>query len=34
MTGYIRKFESNTTMSFNISNKQLFKKVKSTMEKS
>ena len=23
MTGYVRKFESNTTMSFNISNKKL-----------
>ena len=26
MTGYVRKFEVNTTMSFNISNKQLLKK--------
>ena len=26
MTGYVRKFEGNTTMSFKISNKQLFKK--------
>ena len=26
MTGYVRKFEGNTTMSFKISNKQLLKK--------
>ena len=26
MTGYVRKFESNTTMSFKISDKQLLKK--------
>ena len=26
MTGYVRTFESNTTMSFKISNKQLLKK--------
>ena len=25
MTGYVRKFEANTTMSFNIINKQLLK---------
>ena len=34
MTGYVRKFEDNTTMSFKISNKQLLKKVQSEMEKS
>ena len=26
MTGYVRKFEGNTTMSFKISNRQLLKK--------
>ena len=26
MTGYVRKFEGNTTMSFNISNKKMLKK--------
>ena len=26
MTGYVRKFEGNTTISFQISDKQLFKK--------
>ena len=26
MTGYVRKFEGNTTMSFKISNKQMLKK--------
>ena len=26
MTGYVRKFEGNTTMSFKINNKQLLKK--------
>ena len=26
MTGYVRKFESNTTMSFKISDKKLLKK--------
>ena len=26
MTGYVRKFEGNTTMSFEINNKQLLKK--------
>ena len=26
MTGYVRKFEGNTTMSFKLSNKQLLKK--------
>ena len=34
MTGYIRKFEGNTTMSVKISDKQLLKKVQSNMEKS
>ena len=27
MTGYVRKFEGNTTMSFKISDKQLLKKI-------
>ena len=26
MTGYVKKFDSNVTMSFNINDKQLFKK--------
>ena len=26
MTGYVRKFERNTTMSFNISNKKMLKR--------
>ena len=30
MTGYVRKFKGNTTMSFKISDKQFFKK--STMK--
>ena len=34
MTGYVRKFEGNTTMSFEINNKQFLKKVQSNMEKS
>ena len=34
MTGYVRKFESNTTMSFTISDKQLLTKVQSNMKKS
>ena len=34
MTGYVRKSEGNTTMSFKISDKQLLKKVQSNMEKS
>ena len=35
MTGYVRRFEGNKTMSFKISNKQLIaKKVQSNMEKS
>ena len=34
MTGYVRKSEDNTTMSFKISDKQLLKKVQSNMEKS
>ena len=34
MTGYVRKFKGNTTMTFKISNKKLLKIVKSNMEKS
>ena len=34
MTGYVRKFDDNTTMSFKISNKQLLKIIKLNMEKS
>ena len=34
MTGYVRKFEGNTTISFKIRDKQLLKKVQSNMEKS
>ena len=34
MTGYVRKLEGNTTISFKISDKQLLKKVQSNMEKS
>ena len=33
MTGYVRKFEGNTTMYFKISNKQLFKKYKRIWKK-
>ena len=32
MTGYVRKFEGNTTMSFKISNKQLLKKYNQTWQ--
>ena len=34
MMGYVRKFESNTTMLFKIIDKQLLKKIQSNMEKS
>ena len=33
ITGYIRKFDDNTTMSFRISNKQLLKKYNQTWKK-
>ena len=33
MTGYIRKFEGNTTISFKISNKQLLKKYNQICER-
>ena len=33
MTGYVRKFEGNTTMSFKISNKQLLKKYNQIWER-
>ena len=33
MTGYVRKFDGNTTMSFKINDKQLSKKVQSNTEK-
>ena len=33
MTGYVRKFEGNTTMSFQISDKQLFKKYNETWKR-
>ena len=34
MTGYVRKFEGNTTMPFKISDKHLLKKKQSNVEKS
>ena len=34
MTGYVRKFKGNITISFKISDKQLLKKVQLNMEKS
>ena len=33
MTGYVRKFEGNTTMSFKISDKQLLKKYNQIWER-
>ena len=33
MTGYVRTFEGNTTMSFKIRDKKIVKKVQSNMEK-
>ena len=33
MTGYVRKFEGNTTTSFKISDKQLLKKYNQTWKK-
>ena len=33
MTGYARKFDENTTMSFRVSNKQLLKNYNKTWEK-